>query len=230
MMARTMSVLVALAWLVVGCGITEESPPQPTRQSPAPGSTVTPTPTSPGTTPAPTSPTDPASPSQPAPTDPAAPSNPTDPAATPSPSANPPPSGAATPGGAFAHIDPGCGDTGFQVNVGFQDTTCDNLWLVQDDVIQVTVGDAVGTVPPMAGRTYAIKTSAQVNIYPGDGEALAVLTGSNTQLGTSGTFTVDPWSTGSSITGSYDLGFADGTHLTGTFRSNICPIEYGDCE
>lgn len=229
MMARRISLVVALAWLFVGCGVTEEGPPQPTGQTPAPGSTVTPGPTNPGTPTSPTSPTDPTG-SQPAPSTPGTPSNPTDPAAPAPSTPNPTPPGAATPGGSFAHIDPGCGDTGFQVNVGFQDTTCDTLWLVQDDVIQVTVGDAVGTVPPMAGRTYAIKTQAQVNIYPGDGEALAVLTGSNVQPGASGTFTIDPWTTGTSITGSYDIGFADGTHLKGTFRSDICPIEYGDCE
>ncbi len=171
----------------------------------------------------PKDPTDPSDPNDPNPTD--------DPNQTDDPDPqdpNNPPSAPFT----SAHVDRGCSPTLFQINLGTLETQCSTLWLNPDDLLQITVGESVG-LPPAGGRTYTITSQDMVDMYPDDGEAIAVYIMDLTNDGAafnvkSGTLIIDPWSD-EKITGRYDVALGNGDQLTGTFTADICPDE-GYCE
>lgn len=141
-------------------------------------------------------------------------------------SVNPPP-----PTELEAHIDEGCNGILYQVNIGTVATFCSTMWTISDDVIQVTVGDNNG-LPPAAGRTYTVKDQSEVDIWPADGEALAVysMKAGGIDSATEGTFTVAPSTPGGNVGGTYSLRLSNGQLLDGEFVADICPFDPTACD
>lgn len=67
--------------------------------------------------------------------------------------------------------------------------------------------------------------------YPADGEATAVyIAPSGSQNVKSGSFTVDPHSSGATVfSGSFDVTLSDGRQLKATYLSDLCPFDPSSC-
>lgn len=129
-----------------------------------------------------------------------------------------------------AHMEEACADGLYSINAGKVESTCANVLTMGIDVLQVTFGDNESKPPP-AGRTYTVKDPSQVNIYPADGEAIAVyIATAGSQNATSGTFTVDPYTQGASdFSGSYSVTLGNGQQVNGTYLSDFCPFDISNC-